>query len=172
MKKLIFLTILTALFIQTPLLLVSAQGKGTVPTGSTGSAGTVPTSQTDNTAPPANQPPSTPPSTSQFFSLQNPLKVNSVGEIIQAFIVIATYLLIILAVLALIWTGFQYVVSSAKGEVDKIKELHERLLWIVVGVAIVIGARVIVQVVINTISATGTVSPSVIQSANDAVRIK
>jgi hypothetical protein len=43
-------------------------------------------------------------------------------------------------------------------------------MWLVIGVAVVISARVIIQVVINTISATGTVSPTVIQSANDALQ--
>lgn len=68
-----------------------------------------------------------------------------------------------------IYVGFQYVTNAAQGNAKKIEELHKQLLWLVVGVAVVIGARVIIQVVINTISATNTVSPSVIESANKAV---
>lgn len=104
------------------------------------------------------------------FTLQNPLKVNSIGELVKNFVEIFSYIVILIAVVMLIYVGFQYIVASAKGDSGTIKELHSWLLWIVVGVAIVIGARVIVQVVINTISATGTVSPNVIQSANNALQ--
>ena len=43
------------------------------------------------------------------------------------------------------------------------------LLYIVIGVAIIIGARIIVEVVINTLQATGTVSPGVINNAHNAL---
>lgn len=108
---------------------------------------------------------------SNIFTLQNPLNknINSVGDLIQAVIEVITYLFIIFAVLMFIYVGFQYVTNAAQGNAKKIEELHKQLLWLVVGVAVVIGARVIIQVVINTISATNTVSPSVIDSANKAV---
>lgn len=108
---------------------------------------------------------------SNIFPLQNPLNKNisSVGDLIQAVIEVITYLFIIFAVLMFIYVGFQYVTNAAQGNAKKIEELHKQLLWLVVGVAVVIGARVIIQVVINTISATNTVSPSVIESANKAV---
>lgn len=109
---------------------------------------------------------------SNIFTLQNPLNknINSVGDLIQAFIEIITYLFIIFAVLMFIYVGFQYVTNAAQGNAKKIEELHKQLLWLVVGVAVVIGARVIIQVVINTISATGAVNPSVIESANKAAQ--
>lgn len=109
---------------------------------------------------------------SNIFTLQNPLNknINSVGDLIQAFIEIITYLFIIFAVLMFIYVGFQYVTNAAQGNAKKIEELHKQLLWLVIGVAVVIGARVIIQVVINTISATGTVNPSVIESANRATQ--
>jgi hypothetical protein len=112
------------------------------------------------------------PTKSNIFILQNPLNknINSVGDLIQAFIEIITYLFIIFAVLMFIYVGFQYVTNAAQGNAKKIEELHKQLLWLVVGVAVVIGARVIIQVVINTISATGTVNPSVIESANKAAQ--
>lgn len=119
------------------------------------------------TPPPAN-------SSSGIFTLQNPLRsdINSIGALVQAFVEIITYIAIIVAVLAFIWVGFQYVTSAATGNATKIKDLHNKLMWLVIGVAVVISARVIIQVVINTISATGTVSPTVIQSANNALQGK
>ncbi len=68
----------------------------------------------------------------------------------------------------LIWVGLQFVL--AQGKPERMKELKNWLLWIVIGVAIVIGARIIVTVVINTLEATGTVSPRVIENANNAIR--
>lgn len=103
------------------------------------------------------------------FYLQNPLdpKFNSVGGLVQGALEIFSYLVIIFAVLMLIWVGLQFIL--AQGNPDKLKELKNWLLWIVVGVAIVIGARIIVSIVINTLQATGTVSPSVIQSAHNGL---
>lgn len=116
--------------------------------------------------------PATKTQSSDIFTLKNPLKVDSVGGLINAFLEIITYVLIIFAVLMIIWTGFQFVYNASVGNSGKLTELRGRLLWLVAGVAILIGARVIIQVVINTISATGTVSPQVIESASKAVQLK
>jgi hypothetical protein len=105
-----------------------------------------------------------------YFTLTNPLHANSIGEVVLDFVQIFSYIVILLAVLMLIYVGFQYILASAQGDSGKIKDLHGYLLWIVVGIAVVIGARVIVQVVINTLSATGTVSPTIINSANKALK--
>lgn len=119
----------------------------------------------------ASKPPAKPASGDNgIFTLKNPLKVDSIGELIQSFIQIFTYLVIMFAVLMFIWIGFQYVVNASQGNAKKIEELHRQLLWLIAGVAIVIGARVLIQVVINTLSATGTVDPGVINSANDALQ--
>lgn len=110
------------------------------------------------------------------FTLQNPLcnkssnktcKFDSVGGLLQGFIEIFTYLIILFAVLALIWTGLQYVL--ARGNPDEMKRLSNQLLYIVIGTAIVIGAGVIIDIVINTLSASGTVSSDVINSARGAI---
>ncbi|MFA6553942.1 MAG: hypothetical protein WCS89_00330 [Candidatus Paceibacterota bacterium] len=109
---------------------------------------------------------------SQTFTLQNPLnpKINSIGGLIQTFVEIISYIAILFAVVAFIWVGFQYVTSAAQGKTSKIEELHGQLLWLVVGVAVIISARVIIQLTINTLSATGTISPGVINSAQNALR--
>lgn len=101
-------------------------------------------------------------------TLSNPLRVSSVGGLVQNFVEIISYVLIILAVLALVWTGAQYI--FARGDSGKMTELSNRLLLIVIGVAVVISARLIVQIVINTLSATGTVDPRTLQSVDNAAR--
>jgi preprotein translocase subunit YajC len=73
---------------------------------------------------------------------------------------------IILAVLTLIWVGLQFIL--ARGDVAKMKELKEWLLWIVVGIAVVISARLIVDIVINTLSATGTIDANTLNTIKSA----
>lgn len=104
------------------------------------------------------------------FTISNPLagKVDSVGDLIKNFVEILSYLAVIAAVILIIWVGFQYIM--ARGDAKKIGELKEWLLWIVVGLAIVIGARLIVDVVINTLASTGSVDPAVIQKLQDAAK--
>lgn len=104
------------------------------------------------------------------FFLQNPLsdKFDSVGGLVSGFVEIFTYLVVIGAVLALIWVGLQFVL--AQGNPARLSELKTWLLYIVIGLALVIGARIIVLVVINTLQATGTVSPGVINSAREGLQ--
>lgn len=107
-------------------------------------------------------------SKSGVFTISNPLsdRFNSVGGIIEGFVKIFSYLVVIMAVLALVWVGFQMIL--AQGRPERLSELKNWLLYIVIGVAIVIGAPIIINVVINTLEASGTVNPAVIQSAKKA----
>ena len=106
--------------------------------------------------------------TEATFTISNPLagKVNSVSDLVKNFVEILSYLAVIAAVVLIIWVGFQYIM--ARGDSKKIGELKEWLLWIVVGLAIVIGARLIVDVVISTLASSGAVDPTVIQKLQDA----
>ncbi len=151
---------------------------GIAPPNSSGTqtAPSVPNSSGTQTAPSVpnssgtiTQPVGTGGSNTGTFGLQNPLdkKFNSVGSLLSGFLDIFSYLVVLLAVLLIIWVGLQFVL--ARGNPDRIKELKGWLLWIVIGVAIVIGARIIVSAVINTLSATGTVNQSVINQANNAL---
>ncbi|MFA6295339.1 MAG: hypothetical protein WC666_02865 [Candidatus Paceibacterota bacterium] len=104
------------------------------------------------------------------FTLKNPLKVDSIGGLVKNFVEIFSYIAILFAVVVLIYIGFKYVLYSAQGNSKGIGDLHSWLLWTVVGVAVVIGARVIVEIVINTLGLTGTISPGVINSASNALK--
>lgn len=106
------------------------------------------------------------PKSSGNIGLQNPLKVRTIGGLIQTAVEIFSYVVIIFAVLAFIWVGLQYIL--ARGNSEKMKELSKWLGYIVIGVAVVIGARVIITIVINTLESTGVVDERVIQSARDA----
>ena len=102
-----------------------------------------------------------------IFSIKNPLQANSVGELVQTAATIFSYLAVLAGVIALIWTGLQYIL--AQGKPERIKELKTQLLWVVVGIGIVIGARIMISIVINTLSASGVVNEDIINNANKAL---
>ena len=107
------------------------------------------------------------PAPTKVTTLQNPLSnINSVGSLVSKFVEVFSYLVILFAVLMLVWTGLQYIL--ARGNAEQMKKLTNRLTYIVIGIAIVIGARVIIDVIINTLSATGTINSGTINSINRA----
>lgn len=103
-------------------------------------------------------------------TLQNPLKVKSVGEAVEALIEIVTYVAVFFAVLALVWVGFKFI--AARGDSKKHKDAAMWLTYIVIGLAIILGARLIISLVLGTLEATGTVNPNIINSARNAVQGK
>ncbi len=145
----IFTLLLATLVVSLPVAAVYAQVGGGSNTSGGGSGGG------SNTAP------------AKTFTLQNPLKVDSLGGLIEAFVEVFSYIVILFAVLAIIYVGLQYIL--ARGNSEEITKRTDQLKWIVIGVAVVIGARIIVSVVINTLGASGVVDQNVIRSANNAI---
>lgn len=103
-------------------------------------------------------------------TLQNPLKINSIGDAINTGIQVFTYLAIFVAVIALIWVGLKFI--TARGNPGKVKEAGQWLGYIVIGVAIILGARLLISILLSTLQATGTVNPNIINSANQAINGK
>lgn len=156
MKKAFILSIITAFVFMvavTPVVYADGTVGNSTPAGSAG-----------------NQTPSGSVGNQNSNTLTNPLAgsgVNSVGALVKKAVEIFSYVAILIAVLALIWVGFQFVL--ARGDSGKMKELKSWLFWIVVGVAVVIGARLIVNIVINTLGASNAIDQRIIHSAQDAV---
>lgn len=132
MKKSLFIIALLSLVVLSPIVAFGAAGSATPPSG-TGASGSA--------TPPADKPVPT---------LENPLKVNSVECLVDLVITIALRVAAIIAVLALIWVGFKFV--AAQGNPGKIQEAQQMLLAVVIGIAIVFGSKVIIDVVRGTIS--------------------
>lgn len=148
------------------LLLVAGFLSGSFSTASPVFADPAPADTNTNTPVPGttntNTQPAQQPKAQNTFTLSNPLKVNSVGGLVKNFVNIFSVIVIILAVLTLIWVGLQFIL--ARGDVAKMKELREWLVWIIVGIFVVISARLIVDIVINTLSATGTVDANALNT--------
>jgi len=113
-----------------------------------------------------NQAPVTAPTS--VATLKSPLQgVNSISDLIFTFMKIVSYLAVIFGVIMLMWVGLQFVL--ARGKPDEITKRSQELLWIVVGIGVILGARILITVVINTLSATGTINPAIIQNAKNAI---
>ncbi len=138
-----------------------------------GYAETTPSSTTDSPArssttdsPAVSAPTHT--TSDEVTTLKNPLKgVNSVSDLIFTFMKIISYIAVIFGVLMLMWVGLQFVL--AQGKPEEIKKRSNQLLWVIVGIGIILGARILVSVVINTLEASGAADSAVIQSAKNAI---
>ena len=126
----------------------------------TGGSASTPTNPSTPSAPAANN--------GNVVALKSPLTgVNSVSDLIFTFMKIISYLAVIFGVIMLMWVGLQLVL--AQGKPEEIKKRSNELLWVVVGIGVILGARIIVTTVINTLQSTGTVNQSIINNANKAI---
>lgn len=100
-------------------------------------------------------------------TLQNPLKVKSIGELLDAVLQYVTYLAVLFAVLVLIWIGFKFI--AARGDSKKISDAVNWLQYALIGIALILGARLIISIALNTLKSTGVVNKETINSANQAL---
>lgn len=82
--------------------------------------------------------------------VQNPIQSVTVIELISKLFTALIYIAIPLAILALVFTGFQFVAAQGKEEV--LTKAKKNALYVVVGLAIVLGARFIVSIIEATLS--------------------
>lgn len=83
-------------------------------------------------------------------SISNPLKVNSIQNLISEGLKFVVNLLAIAGVVYIIWTGFMFV--KAQGNQGELEAAKKAFFNAIVGMAIILGAWAIAQVVANTIN--------------------
>ena len=81
--------------------------------------------------------------------LENPLKADSIAALLLVFVDGVIQLGAIVVVLALVWAGFQF--TAAQGNQEKLQGARMTLMWTIVGAAILLGAKVIVEVIQATV---------------------
>ncbi len=102
----------------------------------------------------------TPPSKSSTYpALQNPLKAGNVKDVLFSLVDLAIFIGVILAVLTFIWIGFKFVLAG--GDPGAVTDARKWFLWAVVGTAILISSKVIVEVIKNTLTSTGVVNEKI-----------
>ncbi len=88
--------------------------------------------------------------------IENPLNADNIEKLLLGVADLAIFIGMIAAVLVFIYIGFQFVM--AQGDPKKITDAKTWFLWAVVGTAILIGSKVIVEVVQNTFIQSGLVN--------------
>ena len=93
-----------------------------------------------------NQPSPTSPSP----AIENPLKSESILDLLTALLDVIVQVGIPLIALAIVYSGFLFV--KAQGNDSELSEAKKTLYWTVIGAAIVLGALVISQVIQTTVT--------------------
>jgi hypothetical protein len=82
-------------------------------------------------------------------SLENPLRVNSLEELLVAILNIFMVLMIPIVVFFIIWAGFKYV--TAQGNPGQIEEATTTFTYAVIGGVLILAAVAIAEIIRNTV---------------------
>ena len=95
-----------------------------------------------------------PPAAGGFtVKIANPLgdkTIDSLPALIALILDVTVKILSPIIVLVIIWTGFRYI--KAQGNAAEISKVHDALLWVLIGAAVILGAKVIALALEGTIS--------------------
>lgn len=116
--------------------------------------GTLAQAQTTVVNPPAPPVSVTPPSDENKVlpKISNPLKkeFSDIPSLVNGLVKIALQVGTIIAVLALVWVGFKFIL--AQGNPGEIEKARQALWWVIIGIAILFGAQIIVEIIKGTLS--------------------
>lgn len=87
-----------------------------------------------------------------FPKIQNPLNkdFSDLPSLINGLVDLALRLGTIIAVLALVWVGFKFIM--AQGDPGEIAKAKQALQWVIIGIAILFGAKLITEIIKGTLS--------------------
>lgn len=108
----------------------------------------------------AQTPTSPTPCTSTSATICNPLQATSVTTILTDVVNIAIPIGAVIAVLMLVFVGFKFI--FAQGKPEEINKTWKWFLWVVIGTAILLGAKVIISVITSTLTSAGAVQPGLL----------
>lgn len=89
-----------------------------------------------------------------FPGLGNPIKANSILEFINTALDVILQLAVPVAVIFIIWAGFLFVV--ARGNPAKLEIAKKAILYALIGVALIFGARYIAAILTTTLKEIGS----------------
>jgi hypothetical protein len=92
--------------------------------------------------------------------LDNPIAAKNITELLLSLVDLAISLGSIVAVLMFIYIGFKFIM--AQGSESDIKDAKQWFLYAVIGTALLVSSKVVVEVVKNTIISTGLVNTEII----------
>lgn len=85
--------------------------------------------------------------------LENPIDAESFQELVEAVLEVAIAIGTPIAILAVIYCGFLFV--KARGNSTELKTAKSALMWTIVGVAVLLGAKLLSMVIKGTIEGLG-----------------
>ncbi|GIW68108.1 MAG: hypothetical protein KatS3mg099_056 [Candidatus Parcubacteria bacterium] len=93
------------------------------------------------------------PAFAQDGRLTNPLDKNAsdLPSLLKLVLSVVIALAFPAIVLFIVYAGFRYVVASAQGQPDKVKEINKTLLWAVVGALLILGSWALVSAIQATV---------------------
>ena len=80
---------------------------------------------------------------------ENPVKAGSIEELLVLVINAVIILLMPIVILAIIYSGFMFL--TARGNKEQLTTAKTNFVWVVVGVAVLLGAKVIATVIENSV---------------------
>jgi len=84
------------------------------------------------------------------FSVTNPIKANSIQDLVFQLADIVLTIAVPVSVLLLIYSGFLFV--KARGNESEITEAKNTFLWTIIGIAVLFGARFLSEIIRGTIN--------------------
>ena len=85
----------------------------------------------------------------QGVGLNNPLKVKTLGELLEALLAVVMVLATPIIVFFIIYAGFLYV--TAQGNASKVEEATKALTYAVIGGVIVLGSFAVISIIKNLV---------------------
>ena len=83
------------------------------------------------------------------IEIQNPIQAKSFTELIKQIAKAVRTIAVPLAVVAIIFVGFKFVVSSAGGNAKGLEEARKMFIWVMVGTAIIVGASALAEAIVD-----------------------
>lgn len=97
--------------------------------------------------------------TAPLKKLPNPIEANNIQTLLLTVVDIAIAIGSMIATVMFLWIGFKFVM--ARGNQSELKEAKEWFMYAVIGTAILISSKIIVEVIQTTLVNTGVVKESV-----------
>lgn len=81
------------------------------------------------------------------IKIENPLgpKTKSITNLITSIIGQLTPVAVVIAVFAIVVIGFQFVLAAVQGESGKITQARKNLWWVLIGVGIIVSAKLLAE---------------------------
>lgn len=86
--------------------------------------------------------------------LDNPIDADTFQELVEALLEIVVAIGTPIAILAIIYSGFLFV--KARGNSEELVKAKTALMWTIVGVVVLLGARLLATVISGTITELGS----------------